>query len=75
MTAYDRKIVSITASVASKITLEVDVDGTGVWMPYRKFSVIPDEDVIHEFPEGFSAYWVRAISDTDCTVTVQFEYR
>ena len=75
MTAYDRKIVSITTSVKSEITLQVDVDGTGVWMPYKTFKASPDEDVIHEFPEGFSAYWIRAVSDKDCKATVQFEYR
>jgi|TARA_B100000959_G_scaffold271895_1_gene320566 hypothetical protein len=28
----------------------------------------------HEFPEGFSAYWARAVSSVDTTATVTFHY-
>lgn len=58
----------------SSITLEVDVDGTGVWVPYKTFELEPGKTVAHTFPEGFSAYWMRAISDSDTTATVWFKY-
>ncbi|MFW6114216.1 MAG: discoidin domain-containing protein [bacterium] len=77
MTAYDRKSVKLShgAQGPIKVTLEVDIDGTGLWVPYETFAVKPEETVRHAFPDGFSAYWVRAVSDTDTTATVQFEYR
>lgn len=77
MTAYDRKSVELShdAQGPVEITLEVDIDGTGLWVPYETFAVKPGETARHAFPEGFSAYWVRAVSNTDASATVQFEYR
>ncbi len=74
MTAYDRKSATIASSVAAQITVEVDIDGTEVWVPYRTFPVKEGETVRHAFPEGFSAYWVRAVSSADTVATVMFSY-
>jgi hypothetical protein len=75
MTAYDQKRVVLSSSAAATIRLEVDVDGTGMWIPYAAFELQAGEAVEHRFPDGFSAYWVRAVSDASTTATVQFEYR
>ena len=53
---------------------ETNVDGTGLWAPYKTFSIQADVPAEHEFPEGFSAYWVRATSSADTTATVTFRY-
>ena len=74
MTAYDRKSVEIASSRDATIRLEVDVDGTGLWMPYESFPVKANQSTRHTFPEGFSAYWVRAISDTATIASVTFTY-
>ena len=74
MTGYDRKSVTISAQNEAEITLEIDVDGTGLWVPYKTFSIRADEPTEHEFPKGFSAYWVRAISSVNTTATVTFRY-
>ncbi|VGO15439.1 hypothetical protein PDESU_04022 [Pontiella desulfatans] len=74
MTAYDRKRVALDASSSVRISLEVDIDGTDLWVPYKTFEVAPGETVSHEFPEGFSAYWIRATSDLDTTATAWFTY-
>jgi hypothetical protein len=74
MTGYDRKQVVLSADTATEITLEVDLDGTGLWVPYRSFTVPAGETVQHTFPAGFSAYWVRGVSSQDATVTVSFIY-
>ena len=74
MTAYDQKSVKLSAASATRITLEVDIDGTGLWVPYKTFAVEPGKPVAYEFPEAFSAYWVRATSDNDTTATVWFKY-
>ena len=74
MTAYDRKTVTLSASSDVDLSLEVDIDGTGVWIPYRTFKVSAEESIEHVFPDGFSAYWVRAISNQDTQATVQLRY-
>jgi len=74
MTAYDEKQVTLTSSKPCSIRLEVDIDGTGLWIPYHTFQMQAGETVQHQFPAGFSAYWVRAISDADTVATVEFVY-
>ncbi|MDF1755121.1 MAG: discoidin domain-containing protein [Verrucomicrobiales bacterium] len=75
MTAYDKKSVTIESTSPTSITLEVDIDGTDLWIPYQSFDVAPENTVEHQLPDGFSAYWIRAVSKDDSEVTVQFEYR
>ena len=74
MTAYDNKSVEIESSQATDITLEVDLDGTGLWVPYHTFQLEAGQRISHQFPKAFSAYWVRAISDASTTATVWFTY-
>lgn len=74
MTGYDRKKVSLTANKPVKITLEVDFDLTG-FHHYKTFTLTPGKSVEYEFPAGFSAHWVRAVADNDCTATVTFNYQ
>jgi len=50
------------------------VDGTGLWIPYKAFDIKAGKKLQHTFPEGYSAYWVRAISEKNATCTVQFKY-
>jgi hypothetical protein len=75
MTGYDRKTLTLVHSGNGEatITVEVDVDGTGVWIPYRKFTVT-STPLRHAFPEGFNAYWVRFTSDTSVNATAQMLY-
>ena len=74
MTGYDRKSVTVSAENDAEITLEVDVDGTGLWVPCKAFELKAGSTVRHVFPDGFSAYWVRAVCSVDTTATVTFRY-
>ena len=74
MTGYDKKSVTLLSDKPTEMTLEVDVDGTGVWLPYKTFELSGGTKQEHTFPEGFSAYWVRARSSKDVTAEVQFTY-
>jgi hypothetical protein len=74
MTGYDRKSVTVSAENDAGITLEVDVDGTGLWVPSKTFNIQAGKLTEHEFPDGFSAYWVRAVCSVDTTATVTFRY-
>ncbi|MBF0199498.1 MAG: hypothetical protein HQL32_17415 [Planctomycetes bacterium] len=75
MAGYDHKSVALSSNTSTNINLEIDIDGTGVWIPYKSFVVEDQQSVEHTFPDGFSAYWVRAQSDTKCTATVWFTYK
>ena len=77
MTGYEQKSVKLSHAGAGtvNVTLEVDLDGTGLWVPYKAFAVNAGAVVSHQFPEAFGAYWVRARADQDTTATVIFEYQ
>lgn len=74
MTGFDKKSAALQSSVDAQITLEIDIDGTGLWMPCQMFSLKAGTPIQYDFPEGFSAYWVRAVSSVDTTATVMFTY-
>jgi len=74
MTGYDKKSATLLSSADARITLEIDIDGTALWIPYKTFALQAGEPVRHDFPDGFSAYWVRAVSSADAVATVVFDY-
>lgn len=74
MTAYDEKKVEFLSSVDATFTLEVDIDGTDLWVPLKDFSLTAGKPLTYAFPEGFSAYWVRVKSNVDTTATAWFTY-
>ena len=74
MTGFDKKSTTLQSSVDAQITLEVDIDGTGIWIPCKTVALKAGVVVEYTFEEGFSAYWVRAVSSEDTTATVMFKY-
>ena len=41
---------------------------------YATLPVAPGDYLHHEFPQGFSAHWVRVTADRDCVATAHFVY-
>ena len=76
MNGYDRKTLTLSHKETDPvtITIEVDVTGYGDWKVYQSFDVPSGKHVTHRFPDGFSAYWVRAVSQTETTATAQLRY-
>jgi hypothetical protein len=75
MTGFDQKCVHISSktSDSANITVEVDFSGTGEFHAYTTLQM--DKGYAqHSFPAGFSAHWVRLMSDVDATLTAQFHY-
>jgi hypothetical protein len=75
MTGFDQKCVHISSQTtdSANITVEVDFSGTGEFHAYTTLQM--DKGYVqHSFPAGFSAHWVRLISDVDATLTAQFHY-
>ncbi len=77
MIGYDQKSVHLShyASDPVGITLEVDIDGTDHWVTYKRFDILAGETKHYQFPNAYSAFWVRAVCDTETVATVQFDYQ
>ncbi|MEM9585776.1 MAG: hypothetical protein AAGA03_00730 [Planctomycetota bacterium] len=77
MTGYDQKSVHLSHdhSDTVSVTLEVDINGNGLWVKYRSFEVPNGTTIQHDFAPAFSACWIRAVSDADVSATAQFVYR
>ena len=77
MTGYDRKTAWMSHQSREPVTftLQVDLDGNGLWVDYQAFTIPADKTVTHEIPKAFSACWIRALSDRDTAATVMLEYR
>jgi len=77
MTGFDKKVVHLSHDANSTVhfTIEVDFLGNGTWKKYQAISV-PARNAYehHEFPDAFSAHWVRVKVDTGCNATVYFMY-
>lgn len=75
MTGYDKKQVELTHDSTTEVLfkIEIDVDYNG-WKIYKDFLVPAGEKVIHEFPDGFMAHWVRVSVNKKCTASAIFTY-
>lgn len=75
MTGYDKKRMELAhdAAEAVEFAIEADIDHAQ-WMPYQTFVVPAGRTMIHEFPEGFQAHWLRATVSRACKATVQLTY-
>jgi len=76
MTGYDHKTLTLShnSTSATKLRVECDIAGIGLWVPYKEFVVSAGEPLMHEFPPAFTAYWLRIVSATDCQATAQLTY-
>ncbi|AQT69035.1 hypothetical protein STSP2_02216 [Anaerohalosphaera lusitana] len=76
MTGFDKKVLHLAVESEDPMTITVEVDflGDGMWKEYETFNLEPGGYVHHEFPDAFSAHWVRLKTDGDCKATAQFMY-
>ncbi|MBN1510340.1 MAG: hypothetical protein JW955_26060 [Sedimentisphaerales bacterium] len=77
MTGFDKKVVHLAHQSDQEVTFTIEVDflGNGSWQPYKSFAVAPPQRYAHhEFPDGFSAHWVRVRVDKACVATVYLFY-
>ena len=74
MTGFDKKVLHLKLDAKANVTIEVDFLGHGAWEKYDRIAVGAGEYKYHVFPSGFSAHWVRLVSDAGCTATAEFMY-
>lgn len=76
MFGFDQKVLHLKHNADLPVAFEVQVDilGDGTWATYETLTAKPNGYTYHTFPEGFTAHWVRVVSDRDCTATAMFFY-
>ncbi len=75
MTGYDKKTMLLSHNGSSAVTFTVEVNFDHLhWGVYNSFAVAAGQTVTHEFPDGYSAHWVRLKTDRAVTATAQFIY-
>lgn len=75
MSGFDRKQLTLKTSEPASVRVEVDITGQGDWAPYLTFKTEENKDQYYAFPEAFSAYWVRFVTDRDCVATATLAYK
>jgi hypothetical protein len=77
MTGFSEKTLRLSHDRAAPLAVRVEVDltGTGLWVPYATFDVPAGRPMERRFPVGFNAYWLRAVAQSDATATAQLAYR
>ncbi len=73
---YDRRTLKLSHDGKRPVTfrVELDLDGTGLWITHKAFEVPHGDAVTYEFPAAIHARWLRASADADCSATVQLVY-
>lgn len=74
MYGFDHKALTMSASEATTITVEVDFLADNTWSVYQSFNLTAGQTLVHTFPAGFHAHWVRVKSSAATTATAQFTY-
>jgi hypothetical protein len=74
MTGYDRKTLTLKSNVATTISAEIDLTGTGLWKVWRTYDLQADVPVTEPFPDAFGAYWIRFRSSNEARVSAQLRY-
>jgi len=77
MTGYDKKVLHLAHDAPEPVQFDIEVDflGDGHWVPYDSVTVRPGTGYAHhEFPDAFSAHWVRLKAGAACKATAHFIY-
>jgi hypothetical protein len=76
MTGFDKKVLHLAHDLNETVEFKVEVDflGNGSWKAYYTFRVYNNGYLHHEFPDGFSAHWIRITANKKCQATAYFMY-
>lgn len=86
MTGFDKKMLHVKAEFeplktaagelhSAQIDIEVDYLGNGTWEHYDQKLLYSKTSTHIEFPDAFSAHWVRLKLNTNAKATAHFHYR
>jgi hypothetical protein len=76
MTGFDKKSVHLYHDAAETVefTIQTDFMGNGDFRDFKTIAVKKGEYVHYEFPNAYSAIWMRFVCKNDCKATVLVNY-
>ena len=74
MTGFDKKVLHVSSDSATRVRIEIDFVGNQSWCSYLDLPVAASGYAHHVFPDGFSAHWVRLVSEGPATLTALLHY-
>lgn len=76
MTGFDKKSIHLyhDSEETVEFTIQTDFMGNGDFQTFQKISVNPGEYVHYEFPDAYSAHWMRLSASQDCSATAIIIY-
>lgn len=77
MWGFESKQVELRHDAAQAVRFHIEVDPTvhrRHWLPLATVEVPAGQTVVHRFPAGLSAHWVRLKTDCECAATAVFTY-
>ena len=76
MTGFEHKCLHVEnqGDSTATIRLKIDFHGHGRYSAFDTLTVKAGSMATYVFPTGFSAHWIRLVSDTDTIASAQFFY-
>ncbi|MCC5931424.1 MAG: hypothetical protein JJU28_19410 [Cyclobacteriaceae bacterium] len=76
MTGFDKKSVHLyhNSKEPVRFTIETDFMGNGDFRKFHSIDVKPGEYVHYEFPDAYSAHWLRLVTNKNCSATAIIIY-
>lgn len=73
---YDKRTLTLShaAQEAVKFDIELDLTGTGLWVPYSQQKVAQGQELRVELEPEVQARWLRVKVDKTCQASAQLEY-
>lgn len=73
---YDARKIALShgAADAVNVTIELDLTGNGLWVPYKTLAVPAGQQVDHVFPGELQARWLRVTADKAVTASAVLTY-
>ena len=56
---FDKKTLLLSSKSKVSVTMELDIDGTGLWLKYKTFDIQPGKPMTVKLDQTCSAYWAR----------------
>lgn len=76
MYGFDKKSVHLYQDSESTVemTIETDFMGNGDFKVFKKIKIEPRKYLHYEFPDSYSAHWMRISTDKACNATAMIIY-
>jgi hypothetical protein len=74
MTGFDQKCLHLSHNAKKPVGFDIELDALGSGQFQRYATLETTDSLVHVFPTGLSAHWLRIIPQGDCTATAQLHY-